>query len=132
MDTAINIQTDDRAALMQRLRSLGLSNPQIGWALGFSRQTVHSILGGQPLAKETEFVSSETPSEEHFAAFLRAFRQRHNLSQAQLARLIDVNVDPNGKTSGTISRWETDKTKPISPLLIMRHLTLLEEKNVLT
>ena len=56
---------------------------------------------------------------EDFAAKLRAYRNEHNLSQEELARMLDTSVF-------SVNRWETAKHFPNRPIIkLMKMLKIL-------
>jgi len=57
---------------------------------------------------------------ENFAAQLKAYRQEHNLSQEELARMLDTSVF-------SVNRWETAKHFPNRPVIkLMKMLKILQ------
>lgn len=56
---------------------------------------------------------------ENFAIQLRAYRNQHNLSQEELARMLDTSVF-------SVNRWETAKHFPNRPIIkLMKILKIL-------
>lgn len=56
---------------------------------------------------------------ENFAIQLKQYRKEHNLSQEELARMIDTSVF-------SVNRWETAKHHPNRPILkLMKMLKIL-------
>ena len=61
----------------------------------------------------------KTNDKEAFAARLKAYRQEHNMTQEELARMLDASVF-------SINRWETAKHYPNSSVIkLMKILKVL-------
>lgn len=57
---------------------------------------------------------------ENFASQLKLYRNEHNLSQEELARMLDSSVF-------TVNRWETAKHFPNRPVIkLMKMLNILK------
>ena len=112
--------TVSRREIMKRLRKEGMSDIAIGAAFGISRQRVHFLIGPKQEPKRLR-VSKLDARLIDLPAFLKAWREEHNLTIARAARVCGVS---------TIVwwNWEMNRTGCSLPMLVVRYLTLLAEK----
>ena len=99
--------TPREIAEARRLRA-SLSDAAIAVKTGVSRQHLHKVLGPRPArpkasrARAAAAPPTAGPTLAQFAAKLRAWRAKHQLTQSQAATLLHVHKQ-------VISNWETGR-----------------------
>lgn len=88
---------DSRYDAMQAARAAGEPDSVIAERHGITRQRVHRILGARPAKPETPAQAAPP-----LGPLVRAWRQRHGITQAQAAARFGVNVF-------TVSKIETGR-----------------------
>jgi DNA-binding XRE family transcriptional regulator len=107
-----------REESMKRLRAAGVPDATIGTAFGLTHQRVGKILG--PHEREPVYINEESID---VPAYLKAWRKRNGVTQAELGRLIGIHPQ-------TLAPWEQGRTGCSLPSLLVRYLDLLEMMGV--
>jgi hypothetical protein len=133
--------TQDRDALMGKLRAYGLSDAAIADITGVTKQRVHQLLGPRPgsgTAPEADkgpafFVPDMLGMDRaalhdwvrhEFGNYLRQYRQRFGLNQQDLADVLDTS-------QSSIGHWETRNSCAL-PIPVLYMLEDLRKRNSLT
>jgi len=120
-------ETENRSALMQRMREAGITDPQIAEVFDLSKQRVNTILG--PVGKRARHVAiahhamNYRDAQEALPQELWRWRNRHNWTQADAANVLclgNVNV---------FSRWERRSVKCSLAALLLQFIKLYDERN---